>query len=88
MIDIKEYIEIKKEYRLRAEYDNGEYLYIQGKTSLNTALALFELAAARKKELGRIKFIQEHIGIKNGGKRTVWHRHDGWGRLERDLKSR
>jgi hypothetical protein len=76
MTDIKGYIETRRDYRLRGEYDGRESLYFHGKMSLKEGLAAFEA-------IGKPNLIQE---CTKGKKVTVWHRLEGWGRLEKNLR--
>jgi hypothetical protein len=78
MIDIKEYIETRRDYRLMADYDGRKQAYFHWEMSLSEALKIFESA-------GKPNFIQECV---KGGKRTVWDRLAGWGVLEINLKNR
>ena len=76
MIDIKEYIETRREYRLRAEYPGRKQIYIHGEVSLNEALEAFE-------KFGKPHIIQECIKKR---KITVWERISGWSKLEKNLE--
>ncbi len=81
MIDIKKYIETRKEQRLVAEYNGRKPIHLNGEMSLNTALAIFE-EAGRVEAVGAPNIIQE---CAKGGRRTVWDKLSGWSILERRL---